>query len=147
MRKVVSSFGLLITSILLFLAGACSSKATDTEWTIPADFDTYTDESSTFSISYPSDWEVDISILPELEIIAEERIEGINPQVSVEEASLVFYAGLPCGIACYHPFCNIAIEPLGDIKSITELNAYQIIILKSVVEDYEEVSRVAESQS
>ena len=140
MRKVVFSFGLIIP-ILLFSAGACSSKAKDTEWTIPADFVTYTDENKTFSISYPSDWEVDISIITELDIISQEWVESIDPQVSLEEVSTVFYAGLPCGIACYHPSCNISIEPLGYFKSITELNAYQMMYLKSFVEDYEEFSR------
>ena len=30
----------------------------ETDWTIPADFDTFSDESGTFSISYPSDWDL-----------------------------------------------------------------------------------------
>ena len=97
----------------------------ETDWTIPADFDTYTDESSTFSISYPSDWEVDISVIPEIDIIYEEMIEGNYPELSLDLEGIiqVFYVGVPCGIDCYHPSCNIVIGPTGGIKSITDLDA------------------------
>lgn len=113
----------------------------DTEWTVPTDFETYTDENKTFSISYPYDWEVDLSIMPELEILNKQMLNDIDPQSEMfDDVHMVFYAGVPCGTACYHPICTMSIESLGDINSIQELNAYQMMSLKSFVEDYEEVS-------
>ena len=94
----------------------------ETDWTIPADFDTFSDESGTFSISYPSDWEVYISGIPELDIFSEEWIEGNYPELSTEGTLTVFSVGIPCGIDCHHPSCYIIIGPTGGIKSITDMD-------------------------
>lgn len=94
-----------------------------TEWTIPANFDTYTDENKTFSISYPSDWDIYISGIPELDIFSEEWIEGNYPDLSSEGTITVFFVGIPCGIDCHHPSCYIIIGPTGGIKLITELDS------------------------
>jgi hypothetical protein len=141
MRKVISSFGLLIVSTFLLPTIGCSPKALATEWTTPADFDTYTDESNTFSISYPSDWVVDISLHREGKISFEEYSKGIAPHISLENINIVFNAGLPCGIGCYHPSCNIVVGPATGYNSIQEFYVWQKIIMESNVDDYKEFAR------
>ena len=108
---------------------------------LPTNFDTYTDENKTFSISYPSDWEVDITILHEKRIPREEWLESINDQLDIGQSVDVFFVGVPCGIDCYHPSCGIVVEPTVDIKSIEEYDAIAMPYLKSVVEEYHDISR------
>jgi hypothetical protein len=77
------------------------------EPTILAGFSTYTSE-GLFSISYPSDWAAATSIMGELWEAIEEEMESEIPDISMEDAGMVFLAGKPQDGA-YYPSVNIVV--------------------------------------
>lgn len=79
------------------------------ESTTPAHFTTYTDE-GLFSISYPSDWAPATSIMGELWQETKEQMESEIPDISMEDASMLFFAGIPTYDG-YYPTVNIIVTP------------------------------------
>jgi hypothetical protein len=79
------------------------------ESTIPAHFSTYVTE-GLFSISYPSDWAPATSIMGELWEETKEQMESEIPDISMEDASMLFFAGIP-DYDGYYPTVNILVTP------------------------------------
>ena len=113
----------------------------DDTFVVPSNFSTFTDDVGIFSISYPPDWEVDLSILEELETVASEIVDSIRSGVSLDRVNFVFIAGVPYGLG-YHPNINIAIEPRPPLVRTTKaIAAAEIIGIKAMTEDFNEVNR------
>ncbi len=79
--------------------------------TIPADFVAFTDESKRFSISYPSHWELALSLTEELDEFVAELLESLESDVPLPEGSGVFFAGVPTQEG-YDPNIVIVVEAL-----------------------------------
>ena len=77
------------------------------ESTIPANFTIYTDE-GLFSISYPPDWAPATSIMGELWEETKDEMENTIPDISLEDASMLFFAGIP-DYEGYYPSVNILV--------------------------------------
>ena len=75
---------------------------------IPEHFTTYTDEAQLFSISYPPDWELAMSLIPGLDESMREALRGIEFEVPPEEYTTVFFAGVPSEEG-YNPNINILV--------------------------------------
>jgi hypothetical protein len=118
-----------------------TATAVSEEFTIPEDFDTYNDESGLFSISYPEDWEVNLEILADMQIVAEEVLDNIRSGASLGGASFVFVAGFPKGFG-YEPNVNIVVEPLpSTLKSIEAVASSATISIEMLADSYDEISR------
>lgn len=76
---------------------------------IPATFSTYTSE-GLFSISYPQGWAPATSIMGEIEEEIKEWIKSVDPEAEVEEAKLLFGAGMPTEEG-YYPTVGISVAP------------------------------------
>ena len=87
--------------------------------TIPPGFVTFTDESNVFSIGYPSDWELALSLLPDLEEVTKDLLRSSQSDLPLENIGVLFYAGLPAGEG-YLPDVNIFVESLPFQMSVAE---------------------------
>ncbi len=104
------------------------------------DFTTYTDELSLFSISYPSEWELALEDMEEVEQATNDIISSITSDLPLEESIFLFMAGLPTG---FDPRVIIGVEPLPvDTWTLDEVVTSSIEGIKSITSDYHEFSRV-----
>ena len=105
------------------------TEAPVSESRIPVQFTTYIDNMGTFSISYPTDWEL---ALEQMGVTWEEEkkgLEKIGPDLAVEQATSVFLAGRPMGetqtwipdVKKLDPYVNIIVEPNPGFTSWHEL--------------------------
>jgi hypothetical protein len=109
---------------------------------IPTYFTTYTDELGLFSISYPPEWEPALEYMEGLEQVSEDIINSITSDLPIEEASFLFMAGLPTVLG-FDPNVNVVVEPLPGITwTHDQVVTAEIEGLKTVVSDYQELSRV-----
>ena len=83
--------------------------------TIPPDFVKYSDELNTFSIQYPSDWQLNLSLMNEIEQGMKDFVQG-KLDVSTESIGLIFMA---TGTNVNHS-ANIVIESLPSNVSVDE---------------------------
>jgi hypothetical protein len=67
-----------------------SSTPTPTEPAIPANYVTYTDELGLFSVSYPPDWDIDLSLLADMAQAAKDYVESIDSNLPIEKVSYLF---------------------------------------------------------
>lgn len=84
--------------------------------TVPSSWVTYTDETASFRLSYPSDWEVaigfdEIPVDEILDLVAEEGTSGIDDLGNITP---VFGAGLPRPNGGFDPLISITVESLPD---------------------------------
>ncbi|NVM23136.1 MAG: fibronectin type III domain-containing protein [Desulfobacterales bacterium] len=116
-----------------------------TETTIPAHFVTYTDEMNLFSISYPSDWELALSLIPDLEEAVREIIASIEADAPIEQVRAIFLAGVPSETG-YSPNVNILCEsfPIGGLTH-DQMVELEIRGIKDFCYDYDEYARVKTS--
>ena len=154
------AFALLI--LFVMVVGACTEKGAPPTFeplpttTIPPDFVVFTDELSLFSISYPSDWELDLASMEQLGEIVDNIIESKTSEVSLDTTGFVFFAGLP-RLQGYDPNTTIAVKSLPGSMPVAEyweaskrllpevytgysLNAENRVILgdkESMIVDYE----------
>ncbi len=136
MRKGVS-----IIASAIFLAIFCTACVTEAEWVIPDDFVTYDDPDGLYSISYPSDWKKDLPMLKQMEDFVKDYIADIEEGIPVEQATLLFLAGIPDS-GGYHPNVTIAIEPLPmGVVGIRTLLRAEMNGITAVVQDFQELSR------
>jgi hypothetical protein len=109
---------------------------------IPANYTTYTDESKLFSISYPADWELALSLIAGLEQSAKETINSLKTGVSIEKASMIFFAGRRTATG-YEPNIGIAVEPVpAEISTHDQMVEACVKGVRIVLPDYRELSRV-----
>jgi hypothetical protein len=113
-----------------------------TEPPIPSNYQTYTDETSAFRISYPSNWEVANSLLEGIGQDIKDTIKSIDSKIPIEKASVIFFAGLHFRDS-YAPNVNIVVEPLPNrVKNQDQLIEAEILGIKTITSDYSELSRI-----
>jgi hypothetical protein len=144
---LISVFSIIFAIIFGIAFTGCSPSQTSqttsfTEPTIPTNYQTYTDETSAFSISYPHGWEVAQSVLEQLEQTTKDTINKINSNLPIEKASIIFFAGLPIQDG-YYPNIVVVVEPLPvGVKNQDTLIESEILGIKGVISDYNELSRI-----
>ena len=60
---------------------------------IPEDYQTYTDKTGFFSISYPAGWEPALHLLAAGEQYMKDYVKDLNENIPIEKASLIFLPG------------------------------------------------------
>ena len=109
------------------------------ETSIPANYSTYTEE-GLFSISYPSNWEIVTSAAQELLPEVKEQLQSVAPELSFEQISMIFYAGMPVE-GGYMPNVNIIVEPFLRAFTVDEYAEASTRGIKEVTISYREFSR------
>ena len=109
---------------------------------IPAHFTTYTDELGLFSISYPSEWELALSKIEGVTQDLNDYWKGTKPERTVEESSVVFFAGVPYKTG-YNPNVSIVVIP-SDEGSWKLEDLVEAVVQQGLMKDgqeYREFSR------
>ncbi len=110
-RKLTIS--LITITTLLLLSLSCAPPELEPTQTseppIPTHFTTYNSE-GLFSISYPPDWVPATSIMEELWEETKELMKSTDPEVSLEDTSILFLGGIPAEEG-YYPGVNILVMP------------------------------------
>jgi hypothetical protein len=114
---------LAIASVILFVA--CQGEGSPPVFqslptpTTPPGFVTFSDESNLFRIEYPPEWELALSLLPDLEETLNEFIMSKESNLPVGNVATVFLAGLPVEDG-YLPNVNITLESLPSEMSLQQ---------------------------
>lgn len=113
MRKL--SIILVVLLILAVVVGGigCSGKASPSptpEPTIHPNFTTYTDDAGVFSISYPENWEVPVSMLPDFQRFMNDYIKSVNSDLPIDTVHVLFFAGQRAAIG-FSPNISILVQP------------------------------------
>ena len=96
--------------------------------TTPPDLVKYSDELNAFSIEYPPEWEIGLSVLEEIEQGMKDFIQGeINE--SAESIGLIFLAG----DATFDHAANIVVESLSSGMSIDEYYDASVELIEELV--------------
>lgn len=142
LRYVISCvLSVLVVALMIAVTG-CAQKEAPPELEIPAHFTTYTDEAGLFSISYPPDWELALSLIEDLEQSTKDLIESIESGLPLERVSAIFFAGIPTEEG-YSPNVNIIVEQLPEgINTHDEFIEASIGGVKIIIDDYHEFSRI-----
>jgi len=138
---VLCILSVLVVALVIALPG-CTQKEAPSEPEIPARFTTYTDEAGLFSISYPPDWELALSLIEDLEEFTKELITSIESDLPLERTSTIFFAGLPTEMG-YDPNVTIGVESLlgvgWTLDKVVESGTRGI---KDIAQEYHEYSRI-----
>jgi hypothetical protein len=130
---------------LLGILVGCTAPANTTtfvEPVIPANYTTYADEQSFFSISYPGDWEIITSLAQDAATTLADIFKSNNVDVPIDKMTTVFAAAKVDESGRYQPSVSIIIEPMPSlIRNIDQLAESEVEALKSYVTDYREVAR------
>ena len=141
LRYVMSCILSVLLVAFVVVVPGCAQEEAPPEPKIPAHFTTYTDEAGLFSISYPNDWELALSLIEDLEEATAELIKSIDSDAPVERFSSIFFAGVPVNDIGYDPNVNIGVESLpGVIWTHDKAVEAEIDGIKSIIQDYREVS-------
>lgn len=105
------SFVLLLIGVLALAATACSSSPSAP--TTPAGYANFTDETRTFSIDYPPEWELSQALIETLI----DQVATNSPELDLSTSQVVFIAGLSSD-AGLDPNVNIIAETLPGAMSI-----------------------------
>jgi hypothetical protein len=134
-------FSIIILASLVTISG-CTKKETAQEVEIPANYTTFTDEQGLYSISYPSDWELLLSLLTELEQYTKDVIASMNSDAPIDQAQFLFAAGVPIESG-YAPSVTMGIEPMpAFIVTHNQMVDAEIDAIKQTLSDYHEYSRI-----
>ena len=108
--------------------------------TVPPSFVTFTDESSLFSIAYPPEWELALSMLPDLEEITKDIMLGKQSNFPVGNLSMLFMAGWPIeqGLG---PDVNIIAESLPREMSVNEYHEANLEASKEALTGFKPYSQ------
>jgi hypothetical protein len=132
---------MVIAALLCTLGAFIAACMPEAEWVIPEDFKTYTDPEGLYSISYPSDWRMNLQLIRQVEQDMKDYIKEINEGIPVERATLLFLAGIPHSSG-YHPNVNIVIEPRpSGIYGLRGMVNGEIAGMEAVAESFQEISR------
>lgn len=130
----------LVVAFMIALPG-CAQKEAPPEPQIPAHFTTYNDEAGLFSISYPPDWELALSIIEDLEQATKELVQSIESDAPIERASIIFFAGVPVETG-WIPSVNIVVESLPGLTwTHDEAVEAEVRGIKQIYPDYRQLSR------
>lgn len=141
---------LILMLVLSIVLAGCSSEPNVSEnktddymkQPIPSNYSTYTDDINLYSISYPAEWELDFSLINDLQQKMKELIRDINSDLPIEKWSIIFIAGIPTGTG-YSPNINIGLEPV-PVEGVTydEVIMQEIIGIKTTVQGYRQNVRI-----
>ncbi|MEJ2487559.1 MAG: hypothetical protein P8Y68_17695 [Anaerolineales bacterium] len=111
-----------------------SSPAT----TFPANYLTYTDSTSLFSVSYPPTWEVNSDPsgvdVGSMEVLIEKVNSG-----TLDEAGPILFLGVPQEIG-FNPTCNIVVEPIDETNpSLQKIMDETVALMGDLWEDFQEI--------
>lgn len=144
-RFIISLLTVIALGAILFtgcVAAPSPPAEAPPEPEIPAHYTTYTDEAALFSISYPPDWQPDLSIIAAVEKETKEWLLGIEPELPIERVSVIFVAGVPTEMG-YTPNVNIVVESLPEgMLTLDKLVEATIRGIKEAFPEYREFSRV-----
>ena len=87
--------------------------------TFSAGFNTFTDELNLFTISYPPDWELALSLVEDMGEIVKDAIKSKQSDTPVENAGIVFLAGVPIE-GGYEPSVHVGVESLPERLEVAE---------------------------
>ncbi len=142
---------ILITLLCVTIAGCANitqpSPAPEVtqvepELTIPTGYTTYTSEAQLFSISYPSDWETALSLIPDLEKDTKSFINNYDAGIPLNKYTLIFLAGrrTPGG---FSPNVNIGVEPIPyGTKTYEQVAEAEEILVAKAIPGYRVFSRM-----
>ncbi len=136
--------------VLAALAAGCGGAAGPAptpapEPTIPSDFTTYTDEEQLFSISYPSEWELALSEIPDIEEATRDLFESTESDLPLEDVHIIFGARMPPEQGTQVAVTiNVAPVPVGvsTLEQLAEAEARGIEALGLECEDFAQVATV-----
>ena len=129
MRRVIGA----VLVVIAVMSGACSDSDEATGSDVPADWETYTDEASGFTVSYPPTWETfitDTAAVPKLEADLEAgaaMIEPVSP----------FGAGILSAEGGLNPGLGVVVEALPSELTVDEYVADHKRVLATFVSSYE----------
>ncbi len=151
---IISSFCLILVLAVVPLVSACAPDEVTppvtpppppSEPAIPANFTIYTNEAGLFSISYPPDWEPALSMIEGIEQTVGEIIKSIDSDAPLEQASFIFFAGVPIESG-WLPNVSIVVESIpGFTGTHDEAVEMEVRGLKQLFPDYHEFSRIDET--
>jgi hypothetical protein len=102
--------------VLLSLTAGCSNAQASTATTttaqafqVPANFTTYKDENSLFSISYPNQWEPATDLVG-LNTQMKDAVSAIKSGLPIDKTSILFMSGLKTTTG-YYPGLAVVVEP------------------------------------
>lgn len=145
--------GLFVIVLLLIACGGgtgittttpptTTTPTTTSETPIHSDYKTYTSE-GLFSISYPSDWLVNLPMTRYYEEELPQLITSIESDLPVEDSLLVFYAGVPTELGD-NPGIVISVGPLQEV--IGTLDSEVELMMEGIKDnpeaDYSEFSQI-----
>ncbi|MBI2304473.1 MAG: hypothetical protein HYU86_06970 [Chloroflexi bacterium] len=111
---------------------------------IPAHYTTYTDEAKLFSISYPPEWQTNLSLIKQHEETAKGIISSLESGLPAKVGGQLFFAGIPA-LRGYAPAVSVQFLPPYSILGRTVPYSIETIIGASkrvLKESYREFSRV-----
>ena len=134
-----------VALIISLLAVSCApptlTPAITPESEIPTHFTTYTSE-GLFSISYPPDWVPATSIMEELFEEVKELMKSTDPEISLEDASVLFVAGVPFEEG-YYPNVSIVVGPRSvGYWTLDEIDEAESMWAREYTEGYRENSMI-----
>ncbi len=141
MRKLTTLLVIWLTIAVAVGGIGCSGKSSIPEPTIPPNFTTYTDDTGTFSISYPADWETPLSMLPELEQKAKDYLTSLSSHAPVDSLQVVFWAHDPTNYGGF-PSMDISVEPIpANLQTLDSIVDAAIRTEKSLYPNFHELSQ------
>jgi len=104
--------------------------------TTSSDFVLYTDETKLFSISYPQEWELGLSLLSEVDVASKELLRSRDVELPLGTFVRVFLVGMPYQDHL-DPIVSVVAESLPNEMSIDEYNEAADAVVRDVVENLE----------
>jgi hypothetical protein len=134
---------LLIGFIAVLAVGCTAPPPPPTpEPTIPLYYTTYTSEGNLFSISYPPNWETDLSSIPDVDKNSREVISSMESGLPVEKYSSIFLATRRTATG-YENCLNINVGPIPNgVLTHDQLVEANLRALGKLFPDYRLFSRV-----
>ncbi len=108
--------------------------------TTPPEFVTFTDESNLFSIAYPSEWVLALSIMQEVQSMVEDILKSKQFGLSFSSGGFVFAAGLPTQQG-FDPNVNIVVQSLPGEIAVAEYFEAGLEQVKELLTGFKELSQ------
>ncbi len=134
-------FATITLMLMVVVASACSVQQAPPTFeplptpTTPPSFVTYKDEANLFTIEYPTEWELGLSFLPDLEKATKDLLLGKQSDLPVGNIGMVFFVGYPTGEG-FDPNVNIVAEALPEKMSVDEYAEASQRLLKDLFAGY-----------
>lgn len=138
-RTIKRLLASIFTVVFLISCMACANTESPPRFetrstpTPPPEFIAFTDESSLFTISYPSDWELDHSLMSVFEGEVKDFLRKKDNELPLEKVGMLFSAGLEDEVG-FNPTVNIYTESLGSAIQINEYAELNVETMKDIFE-------------